>query len=151
MSWLRRLLFLCFTVFISAQSFAQVKSLEYLDVAAIRVQKADLKEVTVIADLRFYNPNRYGLSLKDGDIDAWFNDKYLGKAMLDERTKVPARDTFLMPVAITAGLENIITNALDVFSKKEVLVRLQGAVKAGKAGIYIRVPVRYEGTQQLDF
>lgn len=128
---------------------AQPKSLVYQDVAAVRVHKADLNAATVVVDLRFYNPNRYSVTLKDGDIDAYFNDRYLGKAILDERTHVPARDTFLLPVTITASLESIFTNALAMLVNKEVLVRLQGSLKAGKAGIYVRVPVRYEGRQQL--
>lgn len=148
MRLLSYLLFCC--LLLSLDGCAQPKSLVYQDVAAVRVHKVDLNAATVVADLRFYNPNRYSVNLKDGDIDAYFNDRYLGKAILDERAYVPAKDTFLLPVTITASLESIFANALDMLVNKAVLVRLQGSLKAGKAGIYIRVPVRYEGRQQLD-
>ncbi len=132
------------------QSCAQVKALEYQDVEHFRVQQVDLQQATFVTDLRFYNPNSYSLSLKDGDIDVYFSDRYAGKAVLDERTIVPAKDTFLLPVSFTAGLQSIFTNALDILANKEITVRLQGSIKAGKGRIFIRVPVKYEGRQQIN-
>jgi LEA14-like dessication related protein len=130
----------------------QPKALVYQDVRNFRVQKVDLQEATIVLDLLFYNPNNYGLSLKNGDLDAYFNDKYLGKATLDERTAIPARDTFLLPVSVTADLRSLITNALELLTRKnlDVLVRLQGKLRAGKSGIFIGVPVHYEGRQRIN-
>ena len=130
---------------------SQPKSLVYQDIENFRLHSVNLRQATVVLDLRFYNPNNYGLSLKAGDLDAYFNDHYLGKARLDERTSAPARDTFTLPVTVTADLAKIVSNAMDLLSKAEqdVLVRLQGSVRAGKGGIYIGVPIRYEGRQRL--
>lgn len=131
------------------QGCAQVKALEYQDLEHFRVQQVDLQQATIVTDLRFYNPNAYALDLKDGDLDVYFGEKYVGKAVLDERTKVPARDTFLLPVSITAGLQNIFVNALDILANNEVTVRLQGSIKAGKGKLFVRIPVRYEGRQRI--
>lgn len=150
MSSLKKLLLLIFVLASSWHGMAQVKSLEYLDVQDFRVHKADLQEVTVIVNLRFYNPNWYGMTLKDGDMDAYFNNVYLGKAIADEKTKVPAKDTFLIPVSITARLDKVFSNALDLLMNNTILVKLDGSIKAGKAGIFIRVPIKYEGEQQLN-
>ena len=138
----------------AAMAFAgcsQPKALVYKDLRNFRVQELTLQRVTVVLDLLFYNPNNYGLSLKNGDLDAYFNSKFLGKAILDERTAIPARDTFLLPVSVTADLSNILTNALEVLtnSNAEVLVRLQGSIRAGKGGVFIGVPVKYEGRQRI--
>jgi len=149
MSSFKKLLLLC-ALFLSIQSNAQVKSLEYVDVQDFRVHKASLQEATVVVFLRFYNPNWYGLTLKDGDIDAYFNNAYLGKAIADEKIKVPAKDTFLIPVTITAGMDKVFSNALDLLMNNKILVKLDGSVKAGKAGIFIRVPIKYEGEQQIN-
>ena len=143
----------CFLLFLlpfSPESSAQVKALEYQDVQDFRIHKADLQQVTIILNLRFYNPNHYSVDLKDGDIDVYFNDRLSGKAILDERTKVPARDTFLLPVTIVAPIDKIVTNALELLVNNEVLVRLEGTVKAGKRGIFIKIPVRYEGKQRIE-
>ena len=149
MSCLRILLFFLLLLF-PLSSYSQLQSLEYINLAGFRVHKADLQQVTVVLNLRFYNPNRYGLTLKEGDVDAWFNHHYLGKAILDEKTRVPARDTFLIPVTLTAGLDKIFSNALELLTNNTVLIKLDGSVKAGKAGIFIRVPIRYEGSQRIE-
>jgi LEA14-like dessication related protein len=130
---------------------SQPKALVYQNVQHIRVQQVNLQQATLVVDLQFYNPNNYGLSLKNGDLDAWFNNNYLGKATLDERTIVPAHNTFILPVTITAELKNIVSNAIDLLTHQssDVLVRLQGMVKAGKGGIFINVPIQYEGQQQI--
>ena len=130
---------------------ARPKALVYQDVRSFRVHKADLQQVTIVLELQFYNPNNYGLSLKNGDLDAYFNEKYLGKATLEERTAIPARDTFLLPVTVTTDPGNLLANALELLTAqgKEVLVRLQGTVYAGKGGVFIGVPVRYEGGQRI--
>jgi LEA14-like dessication related protein len=132
-------------------SCSQPKSLVYQDVRNFRIHKVDLQRATIVLDLQFYNPNNYGLSLKNGDLDAYLNNRYLGKASLDERVSVPASDTFILPVSITADLTSIVTNAIDLLTSKnnDVLVRLQGNIRAGKGGVFIGVPVKYEGRQRI--
>jgi len=131
---------------------SQPKALVYQDLRNFRVHTLNLQQATIVLDLQFYNPNGYGLSLKNGDLDAYFNDKYVGKATLDERTDIPARDTFLLPVSVTADLNDLMTNAFDLLATKDkdVLVRLQGTIRAGKGGIFISVPVHYEGQQRIN-
>lgn len=133
------------------QSCAQVKALEYRDLDHFRVQQVDFQQATILTGIRFYNPNGYNLYLKEGNIDVYFNDRFVGKAVLDEKVRVPAKDTFVLPATITAGLQNIVANALDMLTEKQILVRLKGSIKAGKGSIYIRVPVNYEGLQQVKF
>jgi LEA14-like dessication related protein len=130
-------------------SCSQPKSLVYQDVGNFRVQNVNLQQATVVADVRFYNPNNYGLSLRNGDLDAYFNDRFLGKAAVDEQTAIPPRDTFVLPVSVRVDLKNIFPNALQLLTSQEVLVRLQGTVRVGKGGVFIGVPVRYEGRQKL--
>jgi LEA14-like dessication related protein len=130
---------------------SQPKALVYQNVQNIRVHQVNLQQATLVVELQFYNPNNYGLNLKNGDLDAWFNNRYLGKATLDERTVVPSHDTFILPVTITAELKNIVSNAIDLLTKQssDVLVRLQGSVRAGKGGVFINIPVHYEGHQEI--
>lgn len=149
MIFLKRLL-LALLVLLPVSSNAQLKSIDYLDIESFRIHNTTAQEITVVLNLRFYNPNRYGLTLKDGDVDAWINSNYLGKAIMDEKTRIPARDTFVIPATLTAPLDKIFTNILELLANKTIRVKLDGTIKAGKAGIFIRVPVRYEGEQQLD-
>ncbi len=127
------------------------KALVYQDIRNFRVHNVSLQDVTLVAELQFYNPNNYSLQLKNGNVDAFFNDKYLGKATIDERTAIPARDTFLLPVSVQADLRALLSNTLNVLSSQngDMLVRLQGSVRAGKGGIFVNVPVNYTGRQKV--
>lgn len=127
------------------------QSLVYQGISNFRLQDASVQEAVVAADLRFYNPNDYSLSLKNGDLDAWLNGYYLGKAQFDDRVPVPARDTFMLPISVAVKIKSIFPNALTFLANQEIAVRLQGHVKVGKGGVYIRVPVNYEGRQQVKF
>lgn len=142
---------LLITTLLLATGCEQPKALVYQDLRGVHVQHASFQQATIVLDLQFYNPNNYTLSLKNGDVDAYISDKYLGKATLNERTAVPAHDTFMMPVAVTANLGSILSNAFDIIANKdkEVPVRLQGTIRAGKGGVFIPVKINYEGRQRL--
>lgn len=132
-------------------SCSSPKALVYKDLSSVRIQNFTLERAVIVANLRFYNPNGYGLSLKNGDMDAYINDKYLGKATVDERVAVPANGEFVLPVTIDVNMMHMLKDAFDLLSlqKGDVLVRLQGNIRAGKGGIYKRVPVNYEGKQKI--
>lgn len=142
--------FSLFTVIIiSLFSCTQPKQLVYQDVKNFRVGNLSLSQPEVGMDLQFYNPNSYGLTLKDANIDVYINNQLIGKAALSNTFEVPGLDTFLMPVVLTADLKNIFPNALQIIFNKEVAVKLQGSVKAGK-GLFVTIPVNYQGTQKLN-
>lgn len=142
---------LLITSLLLLQACAGPKALEYRELKGFRLHSASLQQATIVVDLQFYNPNSYGLRLKNGDVDAYLNGKFVGKARLDEGVAVPARDTFTMPVTITAPLAGLVGNAVNLLTKQEQLipVRLEGAIRAGKGGVFVPVKVHYEGTQRV--
>jgi LEA14-like dessication related protein len=145
----RILVYLLFVISLGACSAPQ--ALQYRDLTNFRIHKMDFQQIVIVANLRFYNPNNYGLNLKNGNLDAYINNKYIGKAEVDESVAVPAKDEFIMPVTLTASLPSLLKDAFDLLSlqKQDVLVRLQGNIRAGKGGVFIGVPINYEGKQRL--
>jgi LEA14-like dessication related protein len=137
------------TVLLGIFSCTTPQSLVYKDVKNFRIGKLSLAQPEVGMDIQFYNPNAYGLTLKDANIDVYLNNTYIGKAALSNQFSVPGLDTFNMPVALTADLKSIFPNALNIIFNKEVNVRLQGNVKAGK-GVFLNIPINYEGRQKLN-
>lgn len=127
------------------------KPLVYQDISSVQIQNFNIEHAVIIANLRFYNPNNYSLSLKNGNLDAYINDKYLGKASVDERVTVPASNSFVLPVSINIDMLHVLKDAFDLLSlqKSDVMLRLQGTISAGKGGVYMRVPVNYEGKQKI--
>lgn len=132
-------------------SCAKPKALVYQEVKHFKVANANFQQVTLGLDLQFYNPNNFAVSLKDGDLNAYFNDRYVGKATVAERTSVPKLDTFLLPVTVAVDLKQLFPNVLDIATSRDMLVRLDGSVKMGKGGVFIPVPIHYEGRQKAKF
>ncbi len=62
---------------------------------------------------------------------------------------VPGLDTFSMPVMLSVDLKNAVPNVLQLILNPEVDIKLAGTVKAGRHGVYIKVPVNYEGKQDI--
>lgn len=135
---------------IFAVSCSQPKELVYKDTRNFRVHKLGFGTSTLVMDLQYYNPNNFGLQLKDGDVDVYLNSSYLGKGRLDERTAVPAQDTFLVPVSVDVDMSRIFSNALTLLSQKDVDVKLEGTVKVGKGGVFVKLPIRYVGKQRIE-
>jgi LEA14-like dessication related protein len=129
-------------------SCANPKSLEYHDVKNFTVGDISLTP-EIGMDVEFYNPNSYGMTLKDAIFDLYINDKLVGHATMQDKFNVPASATFLLPVKLKADLQGVINNALQVMSNKEMNVKLDGSVKAGR-GILIPMHIHYEGKKKLN-
>lgn len=130
-------------------SCAKPKDLEYVDFRNLKVLKWGFKESTVGMDIEFYNPNRSKLQLKKADVDVYINNTYLGKSTLDSLVRIPARDTFLLPVTMRVETGGALTNILRIVSDSSVLIRMEGNATFGKGGIFLNYPIKYEGQQRI--
>ena len=129
-------------------SCANPKSLVYQDVKNFSILTLSLQP-DIGMDIQFYNPNPFGVTLKDADINLYINDKFIGKGALQKTFHVPAADTFLMPVKLKADLSGLFNRAYSLLANREVTVRLDGSVKSGK-GVFVTIPIHYEGRQKLE-
>jgi len=100
-------------------------------------------------DVRLYNPNNYRMKLKKADLDVFMSNDHLGKMNVAKKYTVPRMDTFLLPVTLDVDMQKVLPNALQLFLNSEVTVKLTGSVKAGRHGVFVRVPVNYEGKQDI--
>lgn len=124
------------------------KNLVYQDVKNFKVLTLSLNP-EIGMDLQFFNPNSFGVTLKDANIDVYVNGRMIGKTSLVNTFHVPGNDTTLVPVKLAADLTNIFANAYSLLANKEVSVRLNGSVKAGK-GVFVTIPIAWEGKQRLN-
>ena len=129
-------------------SCASPKDLVYQDVKNFRVNKISANP-EVGLDVQFFNPNSYGMTLKDANVDFYINHKMVGKATLEKTFNIQGNSTFLLPVNLTADLSSVMNNALALIANDSVLVTLNGNVKAGK-GVFVNVPINYEGKKKLN-
>ena len=123
------------------------RALEYKTYHNFSVGKLGFDKSTVSLDLEYYNPNNFGMQLRSTDLDIFINGNLLGHSSLDTLIRIPRRDTFSIPVKFDVDMQNAFKNAWNSLIGKEVMVRLSGKVKVGKANVFMSFPVEYESKQ----
>lgn len=123
------------------------KALEYKTYHNFSIQKLGFSSSTIKLDLEYYNPNNFGMQLKNSDLDIFIDGNLLGHSSFDTLIRIPRRDTFTLPIKFDVDMQNIYKNAWNTLLGKEVLVRLTGKLKVGKANVFMSLPVNYETKQ----
>ncbi len=143
--------FAYFILFVSIGSLlnscSTPKALEYREFKNLTIEKLGFSSSTVRMDIVYYNPNNFGLQLKRVDVDIYLNNTYAGHATEEYQTTIPKLAEFSIPIQVDVDMKNILRNAFTGLLNKQVMVKLTGTVKVGKANVFISFPVNYEGAQ----
>ena len=132
-------------------SCREPKELEYRDFKNLSSDKLGFSSSTFKVELVYYNPNNFGLQLKRTDLDVYIDSNYLGHTAQDYQINIPKKGEFTLPLSIEVDMKNAYKNAIPVLLGKEVLVRVTGKVKVGKANVFKSFNVNYEGKQKFSF
>lgn len=125
------------------------KDLEYRDFKNLSVEKLGFASSTIKLDLVYYNPNNFGLQLKNTDLDIYLDSNYLGHSAQEYQITIPKRSEFTLPFQVDVDMKNMLKNALNTVLNKEVWVKIVGTVRLGKANVFKTFPVNYEGLQKF--
>jgi LEA14-like dessication related protein len=139
-----------FIVTLGAASFF-LREPEFIDARNFGLRSIGSKTSTVSADLFYYNPNNLGLQMKRAELDVYIDDRFLGHSLLDTLIIIPKKDTFSIPVIMEVEMKNLFPNAFSLLTKTEVNLRIEGTAKIGKGGVFLNIPVKYQGKQQIRF
>ncbi len=123
------------------------KALEYREFKNLSIEKLGFASSAVKMDLVYFNPNNYGLQLKRTDLDVYINNVYVGRTSQEYQVTIPRKEVFSIPIQIDVDMKNLLKNGLTLLFNKEVMVKLTGSVKVGKANVFISFPVNYEEKQ----
>jgi LEA14-like dessication related protein len=125
-------------------SCSSPKELEYQSFHNFSIQKLGFNNSTVSLNIVYYNPNNFGMQLRNSDMDIYVDGSMLGHSSFDTLIRIPRRDTFTLPVKFDVNMENIYKNAWSALTGKEVTVKLTGKIRVGKANVFMSFPVNYE-------
>lgn len=145
----RPTLYLIFLFISFMTSCREPKELEYRDFKNLSTEKLGFSTSTIKLDLVYFNPNNFGLELKRTDLDIFINGNYLGHTSQEYQIHIPRKDEFTLPLTIEVDMKNAYKNALPALFGQEVLIKVTGKVKLGKANVYKSFPVNYEGKQKF--
>ena len=143
-------LFLSLILLITAMTSCRApKDLEYRDFKNLRVQQMGFASSTIKVDLVYYNPNNFGLQLKETNLDIFLDSNFLGHSAQEYQITIPKRAEFTLPFEVNVDMKNMLKNALSTILSKNVWVKVTGTVRLGKANIFKTFPVSYEGLQKF--
>lgn len=145
------LLFLFLAVLIFMSSCRAPKDLEYRDFKNLSSDKLGFSTSTFKVDLVYYNPNNFGLQLRRTDLDIYIDSNYLGHTAQDYQINIPKRAEFTLPLIVEVDMKNAYKNAIPALFGKEVMVKVVGKVKIGKANVFKSFTVNYMGKQKFSF
>lgn len=128
-------------------SCSSPKALEYKTYHNFSIQNLGFNSSTIKLDLEYYNPNNFRLQLRNSDLDIFIDGNLLGHSSFDTLITIPRRNTFILPIKFYVDMQNIYKNAWSTLTGKEVLVRLTGRLKIGKANVFMSLPVNYESKE----
>jgi LEA14-like dessication related protein len=130
-------------------SCAAPKSFEYKEVRNIKLDQFGFEKTSLDMEIVYFNPNNFGLDLRNVDADVYIDNHYLGKMNLDTSMHISKKSDFILPSKIALDLKEFYKNALNLVASNEVLVTVKGTTRVGKAGLYKTVPFTYEGRHKL--
>lgn len=127
------------------------ESFEYRDLKNFKVDSLGFEKSAVSMDLVYFNPNNFGVDLKEIDCDVYVEHNYLGKYILDTTMHIAKKSEFSVPSHMQVDMRNIFKNTVTSFFASDLLLEVKGTTRVGKAGIYITVPFSYSGRHKFSF
>lgn len=131
-------LLICCSIFL--YGCKSIKDIEYLGIKETKLQNLGLQKGVIKVVLQYHNPNKFGIDLKETQLEVYANGKYIGIAENPEKFNVPKSSNFDFPVFVHFNPLKALA-LVGLLKADKVNLRVKGTTKAGKGGIYIRVPV----------
>jgi len=125
------------------------QSFEYRGMQNLKVDSIGLVSSKISLELVYFNPNNFGVDLRNVHCDVYINHNYLGKYVLDTVMHIAKRSEFVIPSSMHVDMKNVYKNALNTLLSKQVLVELNGSTRVGKSGMYITVPFNYAAMEEF--
>ena len=144
---LKRLLpFLLLIIF---SGCTKIKEPQFRRIDNFHLKNFGLQEAVVAFNVSYFNPNNFGVTVKEAAADVYLDSVYLGKFVQDSTIAVKKNAEFSIPLSGTVSLQTVLNLNLQELSQREVLLRANGNVKVGKAGIFITKPFNYQGKDRI--
>jgi LEA14-like dessication related protein len=130
-------------------SCTKPQGFDYRDMKNLKIETLGFDQTALSMELVYYNPNGFGVDLKNVDCDVYVDNSYLGKFQLDTLMHIPRRAEFSLPSRILVDMKTVLKNGLNLLFSQEVLINVKGTTRVGKAGFFTTVPFNYEARHKL--
>ena len=115
-----------------------------------RIKNLGIQQTTIGFSVTYYNPNNFGVTVKQTEADIYMDSVYLGKFIQDSTVGVNKNAEFSIPLTGSISLQTALQMDLQNIGERDVLLKADGSVKVGKAGIFVNKPIHYEGMHKIE-
>jgi LEA14-like dessication related protein len=129
---------------------AKPQSFDYRGIKNIRLNNFGTDSSRVSMDLVYFNPNKYGVNLKNVNADVSINQVPVGHIILDTSMHIPASAEFTVPASMNLDLKSLLNSSINLLLNNDVTIGAKGTTRVGKGGVFVTVPFSYEGKQKLN-
>jgi LEA14-like dessication related protein len=133
----------------SCSAYKNVQEPEFRDVQNVKLVDVGLLSTKAGADLVYYNPNGFNVTLSSARGDVYLDGQYIGRFELADKVSVKKRSEFIIPAVLKLDNISAIRNR-DIVNKKEVLIRIDGVARLTKTGFSKEIPIKYEKMESTD-
>lgn len=131
-------------------SCAKMKEPEFRRIDNFGIKKLGIKETTIGFNLTWFNPNNFGVAVKEAAVDVYLDSVYLGKFVQPTPVSVNKNGEFSIPMEGTVSLLTALQFDIPKMVGKMVFIQANGNVQVGKAGIFMKKELNYKGNHKLD-
>jgi len=131
-------------------SCGKIENPEFRRLGGFGIKKLGITQTTIGFSIVYYNPNNFGVTLKDAVINVYVDSIYLGKFVQPQPTIVGNKAEFEIPMEGFISLGKALEFDLPSLVGKEVFLKAEGDVRVGKAGVFITKEIKYSGRHRLD-
>ena len=134
----------------SCKTYKDVQEPEFRDVQNVRLIDVGIFETKAGADLVYYNPNNYGVTISSVSGDVYLDNKFAGRFELASKVTIKRRGEFIIPAILKLDNISTIKNQNDIYKRQEILVRIEGTARLTKTGFSRDIPIKYEKMESVD-
>lgn len=140
---------LLFVLFVGLISCGKIQDPEFRKLQDFGIRKLGLQETTVGFTATYFNPNNFGVTVKEAAFDVSIDNVFLGKFNQVQAVDVTSNADFSIPMEGKIDVRTALKMNLQELIGKEVLVKAVGKVRVGKGGVFITKDIKYEGKQLI--
>jgi LEA14-like dessication related protein len=141
-------LFALLLVFLS--SCTDIKDPQFRRLEDFGLRKVNFISADIGLNVVYYNPNSFGVTAKETAVDVYVDSIYLGKFIQPQATEVSKNAEFIIPLVGKVDIASALKLNRKDLLKRDILLRANGNIKVGKAGVFITKDINYSGRHRLD-
>lgn len=127
----------------------KIKEPRFSRIDNFHLKNLGLQQAVIAFSVTCYNPNNFGVTVKEAAADVYIDSVYFGKFLQDSTIGVVKNSGFSIPLSGSVSLQTVLNFNMQKLAKREVVVRANGNVKIGKVGIFITKPFNYQGKHRI--